>query len=96
MGSSFDGAELPGLKIQIISCPSLILSVTAIQKGTSLPAPEHLFGHNGLTPRNLAQVFACEGAAGIPGVGVIVIKGLTPLSKAGMTIFLLQTATEDR
>jgi hypothetical protein len=49
MGSSFDGTELPGLKIQIISCPSLTLAVTAIQKGTSLPALENPLSRDVLT-----------------------------------------------
>jgi hypothetical protein len=49
MGSSLAGAELPGLKIQFISCPSLTLAVTAIQKGTSLPAPENPLSRDVLT-----------------------------------------------
>jgi site-specific recombinase XerD len=49
MGSSLAGAELPGLKSQIIPCPIHTLAVTVIQKGIYRPALERLFGHNGLT-----------------------------------------------
>jgi hypothetical protein len=95
MGSSFDGTELPGLKIQIISCPSLILAVTAIQKGIYRPALERLFGHNGLTtteiqhkllPAKVLREFRDKWSS----------KASRLLQRRGMAIFLLQTGTDDR